>query len=196
MMAEFKASDGTIIRWGEDSQIEWEWGGASKQEDRRIPYMVSSPIDGAMAEWYRHRRDEELGRWRDPEYPDFVVYRDPRYDGRDGRFIRVVNESTGQTYNFGEHFSSLGLGEWAAFEGVARDWFAAHPVEEPWHAAEPGEAWEITLDGVQEAAIVSWTLPDDKRFCMAGGSHVELTDPGITGGRRIWPEDGDKETQE
>lgn len=188
-MAEFKASDGTTIRWGEESYIEWDRAGASKMIDRRIRYMADSPVDDAMAEWYQHRRDEELGRWRDPLGPDFVVYPAPKYDDQDGRCIRVVNESTGRSHNFWEHFSSSGLGELAAFDGVAQAYYDAHPVEEPkpWYDAKPGEAWVLTLDGEQEAAIVGWAMPNEARF-YCGGSQFKLTDPGITAGRRIWPE--------
>ncbi|WP_156316655.1 hypothetical protein [Leucobacter japonicus] len=136
-------------------------------------------VTSALREFFQHERDQELGRWRWPENPGFVVY------SRGVAGIRVTSEESGD--------SILALREaaetWAdepTFFGAARAYFAAHPERKPWHDAKPGEAWVITYGG-EEHAVIS----DGAFFLWEAGSEQPVGDSRITSGRRIWPEVSD-----
>ena len=75
----------------------------------------------AAREYFQAERDEQLGRWRDPENPDIVVYALNMEDGED-RCIRLLNELSGATW--------LDWGR-VALPGPARRYFAAHADVEP-----------------------------------------------------------------
>ena len=144
----------------------------------------------ARKEFYQHLRDEELGRWRWPENPDYVVYPD-----RDKRYINqpaviVVNETNGATAYCGKdgRYSASGIGAsdvWC--EPAARAYFDAHPETKPWHDAKPGEVWALITD--ESGTEYPWGVGDGGEWVYAGGeSHIPLHAPVITAGRRIWPE--------
>lgn len=90
----------------------------------------------AMQEWMQHRRDIELGRWRDPAAPHRVVYPKGRPHPEYRRYVRVVDELTGLQR------------EWTDNDAVecptARAWFAAHPEQRPWEDAKAGSFWNLT----------------------------------------------------
>jgi hypothetical protein len=90
-------------------------------------------------------RDTELGRWRSPTDPDFVVYRHGRDDIVDDPYYReclVVDERDGSHHRFGSDISSCYGGE---KKEIAREYFDAHPYVEPtpWSLAKDGEIWEL-----------------------------------------------------
>ena len=75
----------------------------------------------ALREYFQAERDEELGRWRDTENPNIVVYALSMMDGED-RCIRLLNELSGATW--------LDWGR-VALPGPASRYFEAHPEPEP-----------------------------------------------------------------
>lgn len=84
-----------------------------------------------MREHFQQERDTELGRWRDPENPDFVVYPLDHY--------AIVDETTGRRHYWDstEVVSSICM-------RVATNYFRTHPEPKPWHDAVPGEIWDVT----------------------------------------------------
>lgn len=152
----------------------------------------------ALREFFQHERDEELGRWRWPENPDYVVYL--RNDGQ----ACVFNEATGVTvYRFrGEHEHLEELRRQSGEEVMphthaARAYFEAHPERKPWHAPDAGDHWALhiahgmALSGDEHLyKYTRWGSQGRWGFVPTdGGSVLDPTDPTITAGRRIWPED-------
>jgi len=134
------------------------------------------PVDGAdtLREFFQHERDEQLGRWRWPENPDYVVY-------PNGEYARVLREVDGTSEVFIRQDVENSVGFKPAL--AARAYFAAHPEPKPrpWRDAKEGEAWVITREGVQYPAIFQAGM-----FGDVGGRWAmeEITDA-----RRIWPEE-------
>ena len=62
----------------------------------RETYLIQSQYEAARA-FFQAERDEQLGRWRDPESPNIVVYALSMVDGED-RCIRLLNELSGATW--------------------------------------------------------------------------------------------------
>ena len=149
-MTEFTASNGLKIK---------------ANENEHHPVIVASlgllPTSViALREFFQHERDEELGRWRWPENPNYVVYL--RNDGQAG----VFNEATGVTvYRFrGEHEHIEELRRQSGEEVMphthaARAYFEAHPERKPWEDATYKDVWVWTTeDNTQEA--LGWVAGD------------------------------------
>ena len=144
----------------------------------------------ALRAFFQAERDIELGRWRDPENPDYAVYRTPEEDDEDGRCVRVLDESSGESWL-----------EWERLflSGPSIRYFAAHPESEPepkpWEEAKPGEVWALTYAGIEETAWVAdftWGAPPRFRQFKNLLTPIFTNDKHITAGRRIWPEGEDK----
>lgn len=143
---------------------------------------VTVEQESALREFFQHERDEELGRWRHPDYPDFYARRVSKGEvgvwSEKTNQYRIVCEPMEQyTYNTAER-------------QVARLFLEAHPEPKPWHEAKPGEIWVVAIKGVIAAPepyrVIDGMLrpvsnPD--RFWVAPDS------PEITNARRIWPEE-------
>ena len=131
----------------------------------------------AAAEYFQHKRDEELGRWRDPENQNMVVY--PWRHGH----VSVLDETTGIRSGWDREEALKDWNEPPKGFATARAYFAAHPPEpKPWEEAEAGEVWVITHEGVEGPAIVS----DDEHF--ESPDYVSgIYNKAITAGYRIWP---------
>ena len=134
--------------------------------------------------FFQAERDEQLGRWRDPENPDWVVYRTPEDDNESGRSILLLNETTGDIRY-----------EWerVAYSGPALRYFATHPEPKPWDAAQPDEVWALTINNDTEEVFRCgerglYSLKTGNPI----GSLLSCSHNKITAGRRIWPEGGDK----
>lgn len=140
----------------------------------------------ALARFFQAERDAVLGRWRDPENSDVVVYRRQECDDHHGRCAAVLNEAA-MTVTY----------EWERDQGIdesARRYFAAHPEPKPWHDAKPGEAWVITVGGTEMPALVARKTHEDPLVFKTGFFEHDLTSPRITAGRRVWaPEEADDE---
>lgn len=171
MSETFKASNGVEL----DEYGEWVCGNMHSTEEEE---------NAARIEFYQHLRDKELGRWRWPENPDYVVYKAPAGERvPDARHVTVSNESNGEAawlFEVGSGGVSGGV-SWA--RDAARAYFAAHPEPKPWHDAKPGEVWVITYGG-DEHAVIS----DGSYFLWEAGSEQPIDDSRITDGRRIYPE--------
>lgn len=145
----------------------------------------------ALREFFRQERDTELGRWRWPENPEYVVYRLPENDDDDGRCVRVVDETDGSYYACAwERLRYGGDTIWRA----ARAYFAAHPEPKPWHNAKPGEVWVLTVGGEQIPCSVEATGPDFVPLAHEFWATLARGSERITAGRRIWPEPTDAPT--
>lgn len=175
-MSKFTASNGITVEIGQRS--------ISFLKDRkRSVTLLSEANIAALAEFFRHKRDQELGRWRDPKNPFMVVY--PRIRGR----IRVVSELTGRSWNTDQQINPDFP---YSARKAAEHYFAAHPPK-PWHTAKPGEAWVLTLNGHEEdeAVVVQKIGNGHPVFVQDNGSHISVEDEAITAGRRVWPVGGE-----
>lgn len=137
----------------------------------------------ALREFFRQERDEELGRWRWPENPDYVVYAD------EDDHVSTIHEPTGveQGY-FSRAVASTYAGRGGA-EQAAHAYFEAHPEPKPWQDAKPGEIWALTV--LDEGAERAYTVRPG-RFVGEDARGEYWTPPfdckTFTAGRRIWPE--------
>ena len=150
------------------------------------PIVLSEEEMDELRAHLQAERDEQLGRWRDPENTDIVAYRTPEDDDGCGRCILLLDENTGDNQ-----------WEWEriATSGPARRYFAAHPLPEPepkpWVDAKPGEVWALTYAGIEETAWVAdftWGAPPRFRQFKNLLNPIFTNDKHITAGRRIWPE--------
>lgn len=154
------------------------------------PEMIST-----LREFFLHERDQELGRWRWPENPDYVVYPviDPAHEMAFGRDLSVMvfHEPTGVLKGYCRDEDQGGNSR--EYPNAARAYFAAHPEPKPWHDAKPGEVWVLTYrsPSARETSNNVMTCVDD------GGNISFFNDyrlhtvryTGIESARRIWPEE-------
>src|SRR5690625_2157557 len=142
----------------------------------------------ALREFFQHERDRELGRWRDPESPDYVVYPPDYVAYPNEDTVVVLHEATGARISWtrGEAEQEV-YGAMLGFV-TANRYFEAHPVAKPWQDAEPGEVWEVTLEG--EPHTLEMTCIDrDGDICFFTKSRLVLTHyPRIVWAGRLWPE--------
>lgn len=178
MTEEFVASNGIRIRYGEYKGYFF----ATKHGDHYEEvghYAAGSLVDAAMAEYYRAKEDERLGRWRWPEYPEYVVYAPRDFT----HYVRVLDES-GAVWDVVYREGVEDRGSLTA--QAAHAYFDAHPEPKPWHDAKPGEVWLLTFrEGtLHEGSYVSgdWSF-------IAADHAVPHDDPRITSARKIWPQD-------
>ena len=133
----------------------------------------------ALREFFQHEKDEQLGRWRWPENPDYVVYPKDEY----GQTV-VVNENTGHNITFlrggvnphGSFFSQCAIA-----------YFAAHPEKKPWHDAREGEIWALTIGPNTNAYQYSVSDSYFEQVGSNGTKGIPALSNSITAGRRIWP---------
>ena len=140
----------------------------------------------ALRAFFQAERDEELGRWRDPEDPNMVVY--PIQGKLDG--VWVVDEGDGAGYAIRTGWKHA-LPH-CMYEAAER-YFAAHPEPKPWDAAQPDEVWALTINNDREEVFRCgekglYSLKTGNPI----GSLLSCSHNKITAGRRIWPEGGDK----
>lgn len=140
-----------------------------------------------LREYFLAERDHDLGRWRDPENPDYVVY-EKKADASVGEpGVRVVHEVTGRSRDVDRRVIE-NLGSSTRFDEVAYNYFAAHPKPKPWHDANPGEVWVLTYGGEETAHVWTDRWAGPGHAFVSDRAIVESDDPDITAGRRIWPE--------
>ena len=152
-MNSYTASNGVGLTITRDRTVRWR------------PGIPANLVSSALREYFQAERDEELGRWRDPEEPDYVAYPRPDLDDGDGRCVLVLDELSGATRTDWEQI---------ALPGPADRYFTAHPLPEPEHE----EIWVITANGDTGPALATTQT--------ANGTLLDATE--ITAGRRIWPE--------
>ena len=102
------------------------------------PIILSEEEMDELRAHLQAERDEQLGRWRDPENVDMVAYRKPKEDDGCGRCIILLNETTGATSHEWERL---------AYSDLARRYFAAHPQPEPEPKPRPPFAAYVDKNG-------------------------------------------------
>lgn len=119
----FEASNGIKISAPSLGYLQWE----GKYTEGGMGFALDSKVGRAMAEFFQARRDEELGRWRSKENPDWVVYPSRRVgtEGK-GRAIQVYSETLNKTWDVLE-ISRVNRIRTGTHLDVAREWFEAHP---------------------------------------------------------------------
>lgn len=185
MTETFTASNGARIEIHE-SRIDIKCTGDSGEQ-----HFLSTKETEAAREFFKHEADEQLGRWRWPENPDYVIYAKKESDSEPRTGVRVVHEATGRSRDIGRDVVEACEATVSTFGRAARAYFEDHPERKPWEGANPGEVWLLTLEGVESAFYPSKSL--DRHFTPVapntGTTAVPMNWPEITAGRRIWPED-------
>lgn len=170
-MNEYTASNGVkVIALGGGLAFQLPMRGVST-------FGINSEKVEALREFFQHERDEELGRWRWPENPDYVVYPDA-FDS-DPDWVAVVNEEEGKV---GSRARGHVVYPENLYHRAGAAYFEAHPERKPWHDAKTGEVWVITVDGEESA----WAVNNAGRFENPDSTY-EPTNVHITAARRIWP---------
>lgn len=175
-MDKYTASNGVEVWIDEDAEITYTAKNAPG------PFSARENTQ-ALREFFRAERDEELGRWRWPENPDYVVYPD-----EDGDVV-VLNEGKGISSSI---IIRRDIGTRNPFHPstkAARAYFEAHPERKPWEDAKDGHLWLIRFDDYPDADVSA--LVKGGRFIYNDHCHegvADLNDPTITAARRIWPE--------
>ena len=160
----------------------YEDGSARLLWDWRDIALTTADFE-ALREYFQAERDEQLGRWRDPESPNLVCY--PVAGDLDT--VWVLNEVDGLAY-MRERNQAFYAGN--RFSEVARRYFAAHPEPKPWEDAQPGEFWILTVDEKTDPYKIWTDTQRVRRFERVERPYTTicLNDPRITDGRRVWPE--------
>ena len=129
----------------------------------------------ALRAFFQAERDEELGRWRDTENPNVVVYLVPDQDDGYGRVVWVLDEA--------EMVSMTVLDDRHSHSSASR-YFAAHPQLEPrkpWHDAKAGEYWLVTLEGADPTPTtvgnycenLYFVVGDDDYYCPTNDHRIQ-----------------------
>lgn len=167
--AQFRARSGRLVKPRPDGSVLFD--GANG--------YLSPETAMDAAEFFEAQRDLELGRWRCPSEPTYVVY--PREN-----YVLTLREPDGAMclYGRGEVGVSANV---STSERVAREYFEAHPERKPWHEAKHGEVWAVTeTSGEALYRVTGWG-----RFEQVSGDNARLSMPithwSITAARRVWP---------
>ena len=134
----------------------------------------------ALRAFFQAERDEQLGRWRDPENPDIVCY--PVACDLDA--VWVMYEGDWTRY----HASRSGWEDVLPHyvSETAGRYFAAHSEPEPWDAVQPDEVWVLT-DGDRSEVFL---CGENGLYSLKTGDPISRVFPiiTVTAGHRIWPE--------
>ena len=140
----------------------------------------------ALRAFFQAERDQELGRWRDTENPDWICYG----RGSSSDTVHVINEYDGLPYMLERGQVAYADSE---FSAVAQRYFEAHPKPKPWDAAQPDEIWVLTINNDREEVF---RCGERGLYSLKTGNPIgSLLSCGsnkITAGHRIWPEGEDK----
>lgn len=155
-------------------------------------FSANSPIGESLAEFFRHREDQRLGRWRWPENPDYVVY----VSDIDPDLITVMRESNGRIRTVRRGNTCLETDYSENFGSSAVAYFDAHPVKKPWHDAQQNELWVLTLKGcgdpeVYQIGTVAYRTSSRVFRPVNNPNRISIdpTDPLIEDAVRLWPTD-------
>lgn len=178
---EFKASNGVRVRIDNpylDLHTGWNWKAVGRSEETQ-----------ALREFFQAERDEELGRWRWPENPDYVVYPKVGSEVEPTAGARVVHEKSGRSKDVGREVISACDAVVSVFGQAARTYFDAHPEPKPWEDAKPGDIWVLSVEGVESYAVHATAgFLGEVVFKTIAGTNVNMRSSVITDARRIWPE--------
>ena len=180
-MNQFTASNGVSITIETTNAGTYLVGKKDREVPTRDVYAdthATGSVEGiaALREFFRAEEDERLGRWRVPGHSNWVCY-----PARHAYEVVVFNEDEPL---YGSRLLSRGDDTWPYYRAAADAFFDAHPEPKPWHEAKPSEVWLLTVPEIGETAYVA----GDFNF-RAADHGMLITDPRITAGRRIWPEE-------
>ena len=154
------------------------------------PIILSEEEMDELRAHLQAERDQELGWWRDPEEPDWVV-RPHEYDNDTAI---VYNERTRYTGYPHRSAAEADSGN-SSFIRVAKRYFATHPDEEPRkprHDAKAGEYWLVTLEGADPIPTTVGNYCENLYFVVGDDDYYCPTnDHRIQNAVRLTPEDGD-----
>lgn len=199
MSETFKASNGIEVAWKQEGTIPvlqtnaegctarvatrpgWEVVGAQRPDSSGVGFGKGSETHKALREFFQHERDQELGRWRWPEYPEYVVH--PHPVSSDEVLVRSERGGEERVWRGEERPGNY-------LHDAARAYFAAHPEPKPWHEAMPGEVWVVRVTDEDLVMTVHESEYGGLRFRRNDrhGTIYALDTPSIREGRRIWPE--------
>ena len=177
-MNDYVADNGVVLTGTDDGSIRWHPGISQRRASE------------ALREYFQAERDEELGRWRDPENPDWIIYQADKEDA-----VWVFNEREGG----GSQYWTRGIAGfydpaytgYSASHYAADRYFQAHPEPKPWEAAKPGEVWLVTLSHCEpQICQVLKTHKFLPTQTDTGGQPpaLPLDHPTIITAHKIWPE--------
>lgn len=112
----------------------------------------------------------------------------PNDDDKDGRSVRVLDETSGYGFTYWETSRATWEGKHAQKWEAAQRYFEAHPEPKPWEEAALDEIWELTdAEGITQLWVKTWET--DWRNVHTQKT-TKYNDMRVTAGRRIWPEEG------
>lgn len=119
---EFKARSGRTVRMLENGDVAF---------DHSNGYLAASVVFDAE-EYFQAKRDADLGRWRWPENPHYVVYP----NANDGQVV-VVDERDGVRAHYSRSLcATTAPPRIDGIHAAAHAYFEAHPERKPWEDAE------------------------------------------------------------
>ncbi|MCJ1709284.1 hypothetical protein [Microbacterium sp. VKM Ac-2923] len=155
----------------------------TKEAGESLDIIIGPQAELALSELFRAETDKNLGRWRWPTDPDYVVY---AFGLRD---VKVLRESTGASRSF----TTDELTVPSAMRDAARAYFDAHPEKnldapKPWHKATLGDVW--VMGPLNVAYTVVGGVDSGSWFTRADVfgkvEKRDLTDDVFTTGTLIW----------
>jgi hypothetical protein len=149
-------------------------------------YVFFSPgEEEAFREFFQNERDEKLGIWRHPDFPDEVVYR------WNENWVLVIDELSGASteHRRADVEAMRDKSFVSQSERLARLYFEAHPEPKPWLAAKIGEVWVLSTADGESAAYSVMSVRESEVVFESHEGRYALNDSDIEGARRIWPED-------
>lgn len=179
MIKRFEASNGVEVwRDKKDSLMTNNWVSSDS---------VGTEDAEALREYFQHERDEELGHWRDPNTPGYIVHPDPLIP----RLVTVLHEKSWQVLRIYEKptHRTIESKRWIEATAAAQAYFEANPEPRPWNDAKVGEVWILTQGDNNE--VRAWNRVDGGQWHSSDNRWWLIEDEdiaAITAGRRIYPE--------
>lgn len=189
----FTASNGIRLdRGAVETRLTGTEPGQVKNRLEDYDYLSNEDMD-ALREHFLAERDKELGRWRWPENPNYVVYAKKSSEVEPASGVRVVSERAGRSKDIGREVIGACDTTVSTFGRAARAYFAAHPEPKPWHTPKHLEIWALTIRGcLSEAYIYREGYPNREPAFRPVNNEDRVrfapTDPKIVEAHRIWPE--------
>ena len=126
MTEPFNASNGIEITMDPDREGKVYLVGrrARGDEGQYLDAHATAGPEGivALREFFQHERDEELGRWRDPDNPRLTVYPTEGYETDE---ITILDDVDAETYTITRARAERSQGGW--WHDTAKAYFEAHP---------------------------------------------------------------------
>lgn len=123
-MKTFTASNGVRAQIAEGGSIRWAAPG-SETFGNLYDYSVGSLLDVALAEFYRFRDDERVGRWRSSADPTWTAVVQSG-----SNMVIFRNDDGDRAFTASDRKDSLH--QWSGdLREIAREYFAAHPEPKP-----------------------------------------------------------------